>query len=138
MDVNAQRSHSARCAPASGRGGRPPRFAFGQRGNRRPQVGVHYTHIGRYERGLSRPAADTLKRMADVLGVSGDYLLEGTVQEATRAHFEDRELLHMFQEVEKLPEADKEVIKRFLDAFLTKKRLQELAQTGTASQDAQR
>ena len=117
---------------------RPPRFAFGQRGNRRPQVGVHYNHIGRYERGLSRPAADTLKRMADVLGVSGDYLLEGAVQEAARAHFEDRELLHMFQEVEKLPEANKEVIKRFLDAFLTKKRLQELAQTGTASQDAQR
>ena len=101
------------------------------------RVGVHYTHIGRYERGLSRPAADTLKRMADVLGVSGDYLLEGAVHEAARAHFQDRELLHMFQEVEKLPEADKEVIKRFLDAFLTKKRLQELAQTGSASQDAQ-
>jgi transcriptional regulator with XRE-family HTH domain len=91
------------------------------------RVGVHYTHIGRYERGRSRPAADTLKRLADVLGVSGDYLLEGAVEEAARARFEDRELLRQFQEVEKLPDDDKVVIKRFLDAFLTKKRLQELA-----------
>lgn len=91
------------------------------------RVGIHYTHIGRYERGRSRPAADTLKRLADVLGVSGDYLLEGAVEEAARARFEDRELLLQFQEVEKLPDDDKVVIKRFLDAFLTKKRLQELA-----------
>jgi len=91
------------------------------------RVEVHYTHIGRYERGVSRPAADTLKRLADALGVSGDYLLEGAVEEAARARFEDRELLQQFQEIEKLPEEDKVVVKRFLDAFLTKKQLQELA-----------
>lgn len=91
------------------------------------RVEVHYTHIGRYERGVSRPAADTLKRLADALGVSGDYLLEGAVEEAARARFEDRELLQQFQEIEKLPEEDKAVVKRFLDAFLTKKQLQELA-----------
>jgi transcriptional regulator with XRE-family HTH domain len=90
-------------------------------------VGVHYTHIGRYERGKSRPAADTLKRLADALGVSGDYLLEGATEAAARARFEDRELLRQFQEVEKLPDADKAVIKRLLDAFLTKKQIQELA-----------
>ena len=82
---------------------------------------------GRYERGVSRPAADTLKRLADALGVSGDYLLEGAVEEAARAGFEDRELLQQFQEIEKLPEEDKAVVKRFLDAFLTKKQLQKLA-----------
>jgi len=91
------------------------------------RVGVHYTHIGRYERGVSRPGADTLKRLADALGVSGDYLLEGAVEEAAQARFEDRELLRQFQEVEKLPEEDKAVVKRFLEAFLTKKQLQELA-----------
>ncbi len=91
------------------------------------RVGVHYTHVGRYERGVSRPAADTLKRLADALGVSGDYLLEGTVEEAARARFEDRDLLRQFQEVERLPEEDKAVVKRLLEAFLTKKQLQELA-----------
>jgi transcriptional regulator with XRE-family HTH domain len=90
-------------------------------------VDVHYSHIGRYERGISRPAADTLKRMADALGVSSDYLIEGTTADAAKAKFEDRELLLQFQEVEKLEEEDKQVVKKLIDAFLTKKHIQELA-----------
>lgn len=90
------------------------------------RVDVHYTHIGRYERGVSRPAADTLKRLADALDVSGDFLLEGAFDDAAKAHFDDRELLRQFQAVEKLPDEDKAVVKRLLDAFLTQKQLQEL------------
>ncbi|MEL7631808.1 helix-turn-helix transcriptional regulator [Pectobacterium aroidearum] len=88
---------------------------------------LHYTHIGRFERGTSRPGGDTLKRLADALDVTGDYLLEGARDEAAKARFEDRELLRQFQEVEQLPDEDKEVIKKLLDAFLTKKQLQALA-----------
>ena len=91
------------------------------------RVAVHSTHISRYERGLSRPTADTLKRLADVLGVSGDYLLEGATDEAAKARFEDRDLLRQFQEVEGLPARDKEIVKELLDAFLTKRQLQTLA-----------
>jgi len=36
-------------------------------------------------------------------------------------------LLRQFQEVEHLPEEDKTVVKKLLDAFLTKKHLQSLA-----------
>ncbi len=91
------------------------------------RVGVHYTHISRYERGISRPSADTLKRLADVLDVSGDYLLEGAADEAAKARFEDRELLRQFQEVQALPERDKEIVKELLDAFLTKRQIQSIA-----------
>lgn len=80
-------------------------------------VSLHYTHIGRYERGLSRPTANAL-------GVSGDYLMEGATEEAAKARFEDRELLRQFQEVETLPDDDKAVVKKLLDAFLTKKQIQ--------------
>lgn len=90
---------------------------------------LHYTHIGRYERGASRPSGDTLKRLADVLGVTSDYLLEGVATEAAKARLEDRELLQQFQDVERLPEDDRHVIKRLLDAFLTKKQVQALART---------
>ncbi|WP_258402254.1 helix-turn-helix domain-containing protein, partial [Lonsdalea populi] len=69
---------------------------------------LHYTHIGRFERGTSRPGGDTLKRLADALDVTGDYLLEGATDEAAKARFEDRELLRQFQEVEQLPDEDKE------------------------------
>jgi len=86
-----------------------------------------YTHISRYERGLSRPTAAALRRLADALGVSGDYLMEGATEEAAKARFEDRELLRQFQEVETLPDDDKAVVKKLLDAFLTKKQIQKLA-----------
>lgn len=85
------------------------------------------THIGRFERGASRPGGDTLKRLADALGVSGDYLLEGSVEAAAKATFADRELLRQFQEVERLSDDDKRVIKTLLDAFLTKRQLRALA-----------
>jgi transcriptional regulator with XRE-family HTH domain len=90
-------------------------------------AGLHYTHIGRFERGTSRPSGDTLKRLADAMGVTSDYLLDGALQEAAKARFEDRELLKQFQEVEQLSDDDKMVVKKLLDAFLTKKQLQALA-----------
>jgi transcriptional regulator with XRE-family HTH domain len=89
-------------------------------------VDVHYTHIGRYERGSSRPAADTLNRLAQALGVSGDYLLEGANEQAAVARFEDRELLTQFQEIQQLSDEDKRVVKVLLDAFLAKKKIQRL------------
>lgn len=88
---------------------------------------LHYTHIGRFERGASRPSGDTLMRLADALGVTSDYLLDGATDEAAKAKFQDRELLKQFQEVEQLPDEDKYVVKKLLDAFLTKKQLQILA-----------
>ena len=88
---------------------------------------LHYTHIGRFERGTSRPSGDTLKRLADALGVTSDYLLDGAANETAKARFADRELLRQFQEVEQLPDEDKNVVKKLLDAFLTKKQLQALA-----------
>ena len=87
---------------------------------------LHYTHIGRFERGISRPSGDTLKRLSDVLDVSSDYLLGGSTEDAAKARFEDRELLRQFQEVENLSDEDKTVVKTLLDAFLTKKKLQSL------------
>lgn len=88
---------------------------------------LHYTHIGRFERGTSRPSGDTLKRLADALSVTSDYLLEGATDQAAKARFADRDLLRQFQEVELLPDDDKIVIKKLLDAFLIRKQLQALA-----------
>jgi transcriptional regulator with XRE-family HTH domain len=89
-------------------------------------VNLHYNHIGRYERGQSRPTSDALSRLAEALNVSTDYLIDGTEVEAAKASFNDRELLKQFQDVEQLPEKDKFLIKEFLDAFLTKKKIQSL------------
>jgi transcriptional regulator with XRE-family HTH domain len=93
-------------------------------------VGVHTNHIGRYERGESQASAQALKRLADALGVTTDYLIEGSSDEAAKARFEDRELLRQFQEVEQLPDADKVLVKSFLDALLFKRKVEGLATAG--------
>lgn len=90
-------------------------------------AGPHYTHIGRCEHGTSRPSVDTLKRLADALGMTRDYLLDGAATEAAKARLEGRELMKQFQEVEQLPDEDKNVVEKLLDAFLTKKQFHALA-----------
>lgn len=90
-------------------------------------VGLHYTNIGRYERGLSKPNAETLKTLADALGVTGDYLYNGAAENYTRVSFEDRELLRMFQEIEKYSDEEKRTVKDVLDAFITRKKVREMA-----------
>jgi hypothetical protein len=42
--------------------------------------------------------------------------------ETAQTEFQDRELLKLFQELEKSPEEDKQVIKKLLEAFLLKSR----------------
>jgi hypothetical protein len=43
------------------------------------------------------------------------------------AQLTDKELLLQFREVEKLDQQDKHLIKTFIDAFITKRKIQKLA-----------
>lgn len=80
-------------------------------------------NYGRYERGLSQPSAETLSKLAEVLGVSADYILDGDTQGAAVANLEDGELLSMFVETENLPNDDKLFVKNVLKAVLTDRKL---------------
>ena len=90
-------------------------------------VDLHYTNIGRYERGLSNPSAEKLKAMAEALGVTGDYLYNGSDENYTKVSFEDRELLRMFKEIEKYSEEEKRIVKDLLDAYITRRKVREMA-----------
>lgn len=90
------------------------------------KAGVHYTHISKYERDVSMPSVETVRGLAEALGVSTDFLVEGDKDDAARARFQDRELLRQFQEVEKLSDEDKQLVKRFLDALLFKHKVESM------------
>lgn len=90
-------------------------------------AGIHYIHIGRYELGKSQPSADTLKRLAETLETSSDYLLYGDTAQVAQSNLSDKELLHQFQEVEKLPEEEKSVVKKLISAFLLQHQITEMA-----------
>jgi transcriptional regulator with XRE-family HTH domain len=85
---------------------------------------VHFTNVGKYERGEATPAADILNRIAKAMEVSPDYLLNGTMQEKSAEAISDEELLSQFRKIEKLPADKKKLVKEFLDAFIFKADLQ--------------
>lgn len=90
-------------------------------------VGLSYIQIGRYETQKSTPSSDVLQKLASVLDTTTDFLMLGSRDEIISAQLSDKELLKQFKLVEKLNPEDKHLIKTFIDAFLTKRQIQQLA-----------
>ena len=67
------------------------------------------------------------KRLADALNVSVDYLLEGDEKDAAFANFEDKDLLLLFSEVERLRAEDKTYIKKVVADVIKVKKFKQLA-----------
>jgi transcriptional regulator with XRE-family HTH domain len=90
-------------------------------------VGIHYTQIGRYENKGSQPSAEVLAKLANALGVSSDFLTNGSTDELAENTLSDKELLNQFKAIEKMSDNDKNIIKTLIDAFITKRKIQQLA-----------
>lgn len=90
-------------------------------------INVHYSQIGRYEDKGAQPSADVLAKLANALEVTSDFLMNGSSEDLAGSNLIDKELLNQFKIIEKLPEDDKNVVKVFLDAFITKGKLKQLA-----------
>lgn len=91
------------------------------------EVGISHPQIVRYETKGVQPPADVLGRIADTLGVSVDFLVNGNSTEKARNTLKDAELLKQFKAVEKMDENDQNTIKSLIDAFITKGKLKQLA-----------
>ncbi|WP_211482403.1 hypothetical protein [Aquimarina amphilecti] len=65
-----------------------------------------------------------MQKIATTLGTTVDYLISGGNEE----QITDKELLQQFKEVQLLDKEDKHLVKTFIDAFLTKRKVQKLAQ----------
>jgi transcriptional regulator with XRE-family HTH domain len=91
------------------------------------KVGVSYAQIGRYETKGAQPPAEVLQKMAGVFRVSLDQLASGSLAEQAAGQLTDQQLLKLFSAIQELPEEDKQTVKRLIDAFVAKKKIQELA-----------
>jgi transcriptional regulator with XRE-family HTH domain len=92
------------------------------------KINISYPQMSRYEIKAVQPPADVLKRLADVFGVSIDYLVNGSLEQKAESSLDDNELLQQFKEVEQMNEDDRSTIKKLIDAFITKRKVQKLAQ----------
>ncbi len=91
------------------------------------QVGISYAQVGRYETKGAQPPAEVLKKIADALDTTVDYLISGDTDEKAVSTLKDAELLQHFRAVEQMDEEDKVTVKKLIDAFITKKKIQQLA-----------
>ncbi len=87
-------------------------------------AGIHYSQIGRYEDKGVQPSADILSKLANVLDVSSDYLMNGTSDDIIKDTLTDKELLNQFKVVEKMPEDKKLIVKELIEAFILRTNLQ--------------
>lgn len=90
-------------------------------------AGIHYTQVGRYENKGAQPSAEILSKLANALGVSSDYLTNGNTDELAERSLNDKELLNQFKAIEQMDDKDKGIVKTLIDAFITKRKIQNLA-----------
>ena len=82
------------------------------------KVGVSYAQIGRYETKGSQPPAAVLKKIADALDTTVDFLINGTSEDKAKATLQDAEVIRYFKEVDSLPQEDKSALIRVIAGFI--------------------
>lgn len=90
------------------------------------KVGISYAQVSRYEIKGAQPPAEVLKKIANVLDTTTDYLINGATDEKAKSTLKDAELLQQFKEVEQMNDEDKNIVKKLIDAFITKRKIQQM------------
>lgn len=94
------------------------------------KISAHQKQISSYERGVNVPSVEILVKLAEVFGVTLDYLAFDNQSQAAKINIQDRELLRRFEAVDSLPEPYRSLAKEVLDLLILKHRFQELVTTG--------
>lgn len=86
--------------------------------------GVHCKLLSKYENGRVQPTADTLRKIAQALGVTSDYLIFENAPPDGISQLKDSELFEKFKEVEKMSVENRVMIKNLIDALLIKSKVE--------------
>jgi transcriptional regulator with XRE-family HTH domain len=82
------------------------------------KVEISYAQIGRYETKGAQPSAEVLKKIADALNTTVDFLVNGNTEDKAKASLHDAEVIRFFKEVDNLPTEDKSALLRVIGGFL--------------------
>jgi transcriptional regulator with XRE-family HTH domain len=82
------------------------------------QVNLSYAQIGRYETKGVQPPAEILKKMADALDTTVDFIINGTTDEKAKASLKDAELIRYFKDIEVLPDTEKTTLVKLIGAYI--------------------
>lgn len=82
------------------------------------KIEVSHTQMARYEIKGVQPPADVLKKLAEVFGVSIDFLVNGDTNEKAQKTLKDAELIKQFQKIEQMPEDEKKTVEKVISALI--------------------
>lgn len=86
-------------------------------------IGINTAHLSRLENDRYQPSVEVLKKLADALQVSADYLLSGTDDEAEEIKIQDQSFADKIRLLDSLDGKEKETVINVIDAMLTKKKM---------------
>ena len=89
-------------------------------------IDISYAQVSRYEIKGAQPPAEVLRKIANALDTTTDFLINGDTDEKAMSALKDAELLKQFKEVEQMEDEDKNIVKKLIDAFITKKKIQQM------------
>ncbi len=89
------------------------------------KIGADLQRISKYEHGVIWPTMELMVRLAKVFDVSVDFLIRDD-KDAAVGKIKNRDLLNQLEEINNLPEKDQETVVSFLDAFIKRKKFEEL------------
>ncbi len=85
--------------------------------------GVNSKLLSKYENGRIMPTADTLRKIAEGLEISTDYLIFDNVPKDGLSQLNDLELFEKFKAVERLDTENRDLIKSLIDAVIIKNKV---------------
>lgn len=87
-----------------------------------------YRNISRWETGKNIPDTNMVIKLADIFGVTTDYLLYDNVPRNGKSQkIDDPELLEQIEAIKNLKEEDKNVIKHLISAVIFKNKVEVLS-----------
>jgi len=86
--------------------------------------GVNSKLLSKYENERIVPTADTLRKIAQALQISADYLIFENAPKNGVSQLVDLELFEKFQEVERMPVENRTMIKNMIDALIIKSKVE--------------
>ena len=86
--------------------------------------GVNCKLLSKYENERIVPTADTLRKIAQALQISSDYLIFENAPKDGISTLKDLDLFEKFKEVERMPSEDRNMIRNMIDALLIKSKVE--------------
>lgn len=95
------------------------------------KLGIHQKQISAYERGVNLPSSEVLIKMAEILGLSLDYLAYSKGLDAKEAETKGIDgLMERVKALEELTSEERELAFQVLDLIILKHRMKKLLLMG--------